>query len=400
MSLEVTPLLGSLGQNSAIEIQQNNGNLTKEQNHTSETISSDNASINSNHRNEIAHSIGMFGSLALIMNNLTGPAMMGFPHLFQQAGILPVTFGIIFVCLCSSLCGTFLADTISSIPNNSSFERHIDFSTAFKLTVGDDWYLIAETLFLISCAVQACAAIVESAQSVDGFIASFVFGKTYALQLAPQLAIVSWSTVSCHSGDAFQEESALEECIPFHDAGPLILSLGFVVTTMIFLPLGQGHLQETIAVQIFSFIFMILLLIQFSFEFYQRGFQYNVPWIGDDMSQLAGVVLFNFAFSITVPSWLCEKHPSVSVNRTIWTSTTFASILYIGFGWLGAMSFDDVSANMLVLLTSSKVHLLTRVCAALFGVTIIGCGVPVFCVIIKNALDFNGICSPTWALFW
>ena len=40
-------------------------------------------------------------------------------------------------------------------------------------------------------------------------------------------------------------------------------------------------------------------------------------------------------------------------------------------------------ANILVLLSSNKMHSLTRFCAALFGVAIIGCGAPIFCVIVK-----------------
>eukprot|EP01042_Synura_sphagnicola_P009524 gene9524-12215_t len=172
------------------------------------------------------------------------------------------------------------------------------------------------------------------------------------------------------------------------------------MTKAIFLPLGQGHLKETIGVQIFSFIFMIILLIQFTYEFSSRGLTYELPWFGKDITQLAGVILFNYAFSITVPAWLYEKHPDVSVNKMIWSSTSIASVLYVMFGVLGAMSFQDVSQNMLVLLTSTKVHAFTRFSAALFGVIIIGCGVPVFCVIIKNALEFNHVCSPWWASVW
>lgn len=348
---------------------------------------------------EVPHSIGNFGSFTLIMNNLTGPAMLGFPHLFQQAGIIPVAIGVVFVSIASSLCGTFLSDTIASIPGNSEFKKRVDFSTAFRLTVGEGWYTVAETLFLISCAVQACAALVESAQSVDGFLASFVFGKTYALQMYPSIEIVSWSADACSSAES-TSESGVAECTPFNGAGPLIFSLGFAITTAIFLPLGQGHLKETIGIQIFSFIFMIILLIQFSYEFSSRGLTFHLPWFGSDITQLAGVILFNYAFSITVPAWLYEKHPDVSVNKMIWSSTTMASVLYLMFGIMGAMSFPDVSQNMLVLLTSTKVHAFTRFSAALFGVIIIGCGVPVFCVIIKNALEFNHICSPWWASIW
>ncbi len=80
---------------------------------------------------------------------------------------------------------------------------------------------------------------------------------------------------------------------------------------------SQGHLKETIVVQLISFTCLFVLLAQFYGEFFRRGFSnaVNVPIIGNDISQLAGVVLFNFAFSVTVPAWLCEKKKEVSVNN-------------------------------------------------------------------------------------
>lgn len=77
-------------------------------------------------------------------------------------------------------------------------------------------------------------------------------------------------------------------------AGPLIITLGFVITTALFLPLGRGNLKETIGVQLIAFGCMIVLLSQFSFEFMRQGFPYELPLFTDHVSQLAGVVLFNY----------------------------------------------------------------------------------------------------------
>lgn len=345
------------------------------------------------------HTIGPTGSFALIINNLTGPAMLGFPNLFQSAGIVPVTISIVFAWVASSLCGTLMADAIASIRGNGDFSQQVDFSKAFRLIVGKDWYVVAEALFLCSCAVQACASIVAAAQSLDGFIASFLFGKTAALQLFPTISIISWDTSNCHEESEFAAESNMEDCTPFHDAGPLVLTAGFLLVTLLFLPLGLGHLKETIAVQIFSMGCMVVLLVQFTYEFARRGLSFHLPWVGNELSQLAGVVLFNYAFSITVPSWLSEKDQSVSVNKAVWSASTAASAIYIIFGITGAMAFEGVGSNILIVLASNKVHHLTRFCAALFGVTIIGCGVPVFAVIIRTGLIASGLCSPRWALF-
>eukprot|EP00981_Chlorochromonas_danica_P011368 scaffold3979_cov158-Ochromonas_danica.AAC.1 len=325
--------------------------------------------------------------------------MLGFPNLFQNAGLIPVTISICFAWVASSLCGTLLADAIGSIRGNDDFSQQVDFSRAFRLIVGKKWYVLAEALFLTSCCVQACASIVAAAQSLDGFIASFLLGRTFGLQLYPEIAMVSWDTSACHEESEFVPESDSEDCTPFASAGPLVLTFGFVLVSLLFLPLGLGHLKETIAVQIFSMISMFVLLIQFCYEFIVRGVNYDVPWVGYDMSKLTGVVLFNYAFSITVPSWLSEKDRNVSVNKCVWAASSWASIIYLVFGLLGALAFDQVGPNVLVLLASNKVHHLTRFCAALFGVIIIGCGVPVFAVIIRTGLVASELCTPGWALF-
>lgn len=93
---------------------------------------------------------------------------------------------------------------------------------------------------------------------------------------------------------------------------------------------SAGHLKETIIVQLLAFGFMCLLLVQFSAEFWHKGFPREVPYVGDQMSQLAGVVLFNYAYIVTVPSWLMEKKNDVSVNATIWSASTLSSLIYFG----------------------------------------------------------------------
>lgn len=104
-----------------------------------------------------------------------------------------------------------------------------------------------------------------------------------------------------------------------------------------------------------------------------------------------GVVIFNFAFCVTVPSWLNEKAPSCSVNRVFWTATTTATALYATVGILGALAFPNAPENMLsLLMLSSHVGLTTRLCATLFGVLIIGLGIPIFCVIMRYNLVSGG----------
>jgi len=154
-------------------------------------------------------------------------------------------------------------------------------------------------------------------------------------------------------------------------------------------------------IQLVSFCFFFVLVFQFMREFDTIGYPYlaKVPMWGSDWKQLAGVVLFNYAYPITIPSWLNEKKHDVPVNKIIWLSSFLATFVYIVFSVAAASSFDNPGDDMLVVLASNKVSETTRIAAASFGVAIIGSGVPVFCVIVRKQLDSSGMMSRSWAKF-
>lgn len=365
--------------------------------------------------------LGFFDSFALLTNNMTGPGMMGLPLLYHEAGFLPATVAIIFIGVCSGFCGTMLAETISLIPGNSKFERKIEYSSGFRMIIGGRWFFIAEMLLLSACFVQVLAGLVETAQSLDSFLASFLVDRTYALQLLPTPRIATWSARKCAAlGAETRDEGGVGDCTPFYEDGSLVLSLGYVLMTVLLLPLGRGNLKETMAAQRFSFIALLVLLAVFYVEFVNQGAVINlaeysvnsllptgeepgkppIPWWGKNLSTLGGVVLFNYAYAITLPSWLIEKKDNVGVNASVWPALLFSTFLYLTFGVLAASAFRYVPADILTILASKQSHFITQVSAAIFGVTIIGLGVPVFCVIIKNSLIAGRLCSHEWALFW
>lgn len=349
-------------------------------------------------------SIDYVGSFALITNNICGPAMMSLPSLFRAAGILPTVLMILFIYLCSSLVGVFLAESIQGVRGNREFRRNLDFSHVFGMTVGENWYHVVQVLVIISCISQIFAAIVEVSQALDGFLASFVMGKTYALQLS-SMEIIEWSPAACkaasNSLNALHNGVDIDLCTPFAKAEYGVVTLGYLLTTAFFLPLGLGDLKETIGVQIASFIAFFVLIVQFEWEFHNKGFNFvdSVPWIGNDFSQLAGVVLFNYAYPITVPSWLNEKKLGVPASSIIWSTSRLSTIVYIVFGLTAAWAFSDTGADMLVVLSSTQVSHRTQLCAAFFSMAIIGSGAPVFCVIVHSILLGDGHFSPRTCLF-
>ena len=295
--------------------------------------------------------LGVLDSFALLTNNMTGPGMMGLPLLFHEAGIIPTSLCIIYVGCCSALCGTMLAETISLVPGNSKFNRKVEYSTAFRMVIGGKWFLIAESLLLCTCFVQAIAGLVETAQSLDSFLASFVLGRTFGLQMYPYPRFLEWSSESCH--EEGQDEVGVSDCTPFFNDGALVLSFGYILMTMLLLPLGRGHLKDTMMAQRLSFIALVILLLQFYYEFYQKGVfsalyhinsfrSFPVPWWGSNCAKLGGVVLFNYAYAVTVPSWLNERKDTVDVNKVIWSGVAFSSFIYITFGMLYSMHIECI----------------------------------------------------------
>jgi hypothetical protein len=212
--------------------------------------------------------IDSMGSLALICNNVIGPGIMSLPALYKAAGIIPTSAALCFVCVCSSLCGTFLSQTIAAIPGNKDYGMSVDFSTAFKLLLGGTWYAIAETLFIASCMVQATSAIVQTSQCLDSLIATFLLPKVYALQLSPSIEFVGWSASSCHGASYTEDGTAtdasdLADCVPFNDDGPLVITMGYLLMTVIYWPIGRGHIKETMFIQLFAFFAMFALVFVF-----------------------------------------------------------------------------------------------------------------------------------------
>ena len=187
--------------------------------------------------------IGPFESFVLITNNIAGPGLMGLPLLYQQAGIIPVSASIILICICSSFTGTLLSETIARVPKNSNFNLNMEYSGVFDVIMGKKWYIVAEFFFLLACMVQVVTGLVETAQSLDGFIDSYLLGKTYALSLYPSVKFLSWSSTGC-------VVTAQEDCTtPFESDqdSVLIVTLGYALTTMIFMPFGRGKADVVVS---------------------------------------------------------------------------------------------------------------------------------------------------------
>ena len=89
-----------------------------------------------------ALSIGFFGSYALVVNNISGPGLLDFPHAFQDAGWLPCVVCICALAAASAAVASALADahaTIKTVAGGGENCHHGDlqFSDLFGKAFGE-----------------------------------------------------------------------------------------------------------------------------------------------------------------------------------------------------------------------------------------------------------------------
>ena len=302
-----------------------------------------------------AKTIGYFGSIALTVNNISGPGMLEFPAVFQSAGWVPSLVCLVLVCPISSICATLLCDAMARMPGNEAFADRVEFSDIFLHFLGRKWFAATQVAFFLCLLSQNVAAIVSTAQVLDALLANFLVGRTYALQVLPRLEVVGWSDADCSAND-------VTSCVPFSNdalSGSVLVSEGYLLCALLFVYMGLLNLEENIFMQVVSFVALIAITLVFLAAFLVDGDALadqspggsspswgdqpeRVPAFGEVWRDCLGVVIFNFAFCVTIPSWVNEKKAGTDINTVIWSSTVSSTVLYAAVGWLGGRAFADV----------------------------------------------------------
>jgi len=73
-------------------------------------------------------------------------------------------------------------------------------------------------------------------------------------------------------------------------------------------PLSYYNLDDNILVQKICFFIFYLILLEWCIYYMFVGLDFSrIPVIGKNQSQVIGSVIFNYAFVVTIPSWVNEK---------------------------------------------------------------------------------------------
>jgi hypothetical protein len=209
------------------------------------------------------------------------------------------------------------------------------------------------------------------------------------------MEIQAWT----HSDHCSRTDVKLGLCDPFGDEtiyGQFILSLGYLLTAAVFVPICLKDLKENTSWQILGFGILLSLSCYFCYAFWDSGhvsLHHTGGLWGHSYSNMLGVIMFNFALVLAIPAWLHEKKSDVSTVKTVVYSTVIATTLYISVGALGALTISHVNVNLLSPMVSGAYGEGVQIAASIFAFFIIGLDIPLFCVLTRYNLTHSGLCS-------
>eukprot|EP00899_Mesostigma_viride_P024529 jgi/Mesvir1/5260/Mv15376-RA.2 len=328
--------------------------------------------------NSVHNRITWFGTIALLVNNVVGPGLAAIPRVFQAAGWVPSITVMLFMTVLSYLSSLFLCETMLRIPGNKNYRKELEFLAIAKHYLSHAQYKITMLLFVISLECLNMAAIVQSIQVTDDLLEK-LFGASCGLQLWPQ-----WDALCSRDLDALDDA--------------IILSAGLVIFALITVPIGFLQLDDSIAVQQGSFVILLLIIVQWMFDFLDHEVHFDaVPAFAGDQHQVLGVIAFNYCFVTTIPSWVNRKKRGVDEDSSVMGSVMLSSSMFLLVGLWGGLTLVLSDNTDLLDVLSKEPSLLSALAVYLFPVVVNLAGIPVLSIIVRDNLVQEGIFSHRWA---
>eukprot|EP01132_Coremiostelium_polycephalum_P002424 gene2424-2994_t len=306
--------------------------------------------------------IGTIGGLCLLIGNMTGPGMVSISLQYQQGGWILSVAGYLVMLVLSTFSGLYIVESMSCLPGNSKFQLRVEFTMLSSIII--------------------CAQVTDS-------ILIFIFKKSCGVSFTE-----GWICV--------HEEHASSS--PFSDTY-MLFTLGYIIVLCIIIPLGFLNLDDNIVIQIGCVILMFTIVMSWLIIFMIMGLDMsNLPAFGttSGIARIMGNVMFNYAYITTIPSWVNESSPEVNINKSIWRSSVFSTIIFMAIGVFGALAFKDMpsSSDILSLINSSKeANLFSKLSVYFFPFIVLASTIPVFSIIVRYNLIQNKLMSKKVANF-
>lgn len=376
--------------------------------------------------------IGFLSSIALIVNNITGPGIPTLPNVYAESGWLLPTLCIVVVWALTTSSATMLCEAMEKIPGNRNYRKNLEYSTVVLHYLGERWHKAAELAVLGALQSLNIISVVQAAQVMDNAI-SAVFGGSCGLNFTPfenHILDVNGTAVPVPGSTRFFTCINTNNMTNGNAWGcHLVMSLGFVVSAGLTLPFAWVDLEDNIIYQNICFCgafvcwglwFLFCMVTMANISPSLPAVNTN-PQTGR-MAGILGAVLFNFGFVTTVPTWVNSKRVAVSTNRSLWSSSLLCLAVFIGLGWGGAVAFPgalrgpvtntcelqvkdpdyNCASNLIVALSQKpalpqwlraqpSMETLIRFSVYLFPIFADLSGIPIFAIIIRNNLEQSGM---------
>eukprot|EP00435_Cladocopium_sp_Y103_P035412 s3333_g9.t1 len=325
-------------------------------------------------------SIGLVGGVMLLINNLAGPTIVSMPALAQEAGWFSLFLVQAVVAGFSSLCGLMLIEAMRCIPGNHHFEQTIEFTNLASFYLPHQLYVGTMICYHINSILNLMSLIIQSGQVMD-YIMLNVYGCAPGLQLGLRAAYVCGTQT--------------DSVTPFGDR--LVLSSSMLAVALICAPFAVKNLDDNVILQYLAVIGLVVMAaIWIALLLLEPAFPRNaLPSVTTSQSSLIGTVLFNFAFTSALPSWVNEKKSDVPVGVTFWTTMSFVVVLYSLVGIIGGMAylpFYDTNENLFSKLNASGSRI-GQITVAAYPMLQNVTSIPVLAILIRCNLIQGGVPS-------
>jgi hypothetical protein len=335
--------------------------------------------------------ISYFGGVSLLVNSMTGPALIVIPAIISQSGWVTPTILTIIMWFISIFASLILCECISLIPGNNNFQGRIELTGLVKFHFGKIFYFIILSILNICLLSLNIASIIATSQSLDFAILKLI-GHSCGLEFYPSVKFLCINTPVHNHVTPFGDEIR-------------IISIGIIIVLLLIVPLGYINLNNNIFVQEIAFLSIIFIVILWTIDFIRIGILGNgffTEWTNiDDQKQVLGAVMFNFVVAVAIPSWVNEKKLNVNPRIVIFLSITIAGFLFLYTGILGSNAF--IYPNNMTFLTAiincKKCFILSIISAYFLPCAVFLTSVPVYSIIVKYNLIENKICGKVMAFF-
>jgi len=199
---------------------------------------------------ERGKNISLWGGIALILNNLTGPGLVVLGASYQGGGWVSSSLVVIIVGILSILGCGMLARVMAHVRGNDHFQGSIEYTNICKAVFPTWLYYCIMIAFLLFFQFSNISQIVESAQVLD-YLLLVVANKTCALELTPDVGL------ECIE---YNPSIGLADS-PFGST-QIVVSLGMILTLAISLPLGYVNLDDNIWFQYLSAVIMVIIWLE------------------------------------------------------------------------------------------------------------------------------------------